>query len=554
MAAIFPPLTRDVFSGAVDQGNGDVSFALWAPGKKSVHVIGDFNGWNRAADRLLKQDNDLWVIRKKLKPGRYRYQFLIDGELVIVDPYARAVEQPSRDDAPYGVVEVGKPAFEWKHDDWQRPLFSDLIIYELHIADFTAEGTFRAATDRLDYLAGLGINAVELLPVTQGDSEEDWGYRPVNYFAARCRYGTADDLKQLVDQAHARGIAVILDVVFSHSSDQHPFNRMYPYDRSPWYGEGIGGPNEFGLPTFDHRRDVVRAFLRDVQNYWLGEFHVDGFRYDYAINIGVEGDKGLPFLARQARIALPAVYLIGEYLPEDPKRVGAAELDAAWHVRSCYALKALVMQGEYKIYDGRNFDKTIKAFDPRNEDYQKASRMINYIESHDEARLVHELIDMGVPPDPSRRKLALAASVLFTAPGIPQMYHGQEFGETAHLIKNERNPLRWELLSTEGGQGLFNHYQRLCRLRRKHPALRNEGYSLDASHNDEKWMVFHRWNEAGDVVVVAANFSDEPRTIPVPFPETGLWREVFRDEVHDVKQDKLDYGLEPNTAAIFVRE
>lgn len=543
----------DVLPGATEQGNGEVAFAVWAPGKESVHLIGDFNGWNRAADRMHRTDSDLWVCTKALKPGRYRYQFLIDGQLVICDPYARAVEHPGPGQVPQAVLEIGKPPFAWKNDSWQRPPFCDLVIYELHIADFTPAATFRGVTDRLDYLRGLGINAIELLPVTEGDSETDWGYKPVNYFATRCRYGTSDDLKQLVDEAHGRGIAILLDVVFSHTSHEHPFNRMYPYEKSPWYGEGIGGANEFGLPTFDHRRPVVQAFFKDVQDYWLQEFHVDGFRYDYAINVGVDGDKGLPFLARQARIVRPHAYLVAEYLPEDPKHVGAVEFDAAWHVRSCYALKALVMQGEYRIYDGRNFEETIQALDPQHEDYEKASHMINYIESHDEERLVLELRQAGLPGDPARRRLALAATILFTAPGVPLVYHGQEFGETAPLSKNERNPLRWELLSTEGGQGLFNHYQRLCQLRREHPALRDEGYNLDASHNDDRWMVFHRWNDAGDVVVVAANFSDDARTVPVVFPERGRWHEVFRGRNLDVHQDRQDYELEPNSAAIFVR-
>lgn len=554
MAAMTVEQLKDVPPGATEHRDGHVSFSLWAPDKRSVHLIADFNGWNRATDPMRKDDKDVWAIAKKLKPGRYRYQFLVDGHLVICDPYAQAIERPAGDQVPQAVLEVGKAPFAWKHDRWQRPPFRDLITYELHVADFSAEGTFRAVTDRLDYLAGLGINAIELLPVGESELAEEWGYQPTFYFAPRQRYGSDEDLKTLIDEAHARGIGIILDVVFSHSSTLHPFHAMYPYEQSPWYGEGIGGQNEFGLPTFDHRRDIVQAFFRDVQAYWMREYHVDGFRYDYAINIGVDGKKGLPFLARQARIIRPDAYLVGEYLPEDPKKIGVTELDAAWHVRSCYALKALVMQGEYKLYDGRNFDQTLLALDPAHEDYEQAAHMVNYIESHDEERLVRELRDTGMPGDPARRKLALAASILFTAPGVPLLYHGQEFGEAAHRSVNERNPLRWELLSTEGGQGLFSHYQRLCTLRQEHPALRAEGYQLDASHNEERWMVFHRWNEEGDVVVVAANFSDEPRQVRIPFPEAGPWREIFRNESHQLSENSLPYELEPNTAAIFVRE
>lgn len=553
MTTISTSPAPDGSTGTLDPGGREVQFRLYAPRKSSVYLIGDFNGWNRAADRMQKDSGDVWSLHKKLKPGTYRYQFLIDGRLVICDPYALAVERAGAGEPPRAILEIDKPPFPWKHDSWQRPPFQDLVIYELHTADFSAEGTFRAVTDRLDYLHGLGISAIELLPVTESECPEEWGYQPTYYFAPRSRYGTAEDLRQLVDEAHGRGIAIILDVVFSHSSARHPFNRMYPYEQSPWYGEGIGGKNRFGLPTFDHRRDLVRSFFKDVQNHWLREFHVDGFRYDYAVNLGADGDKGLPFLARQARITMPQAYLIGEYLPEDPKRIGIIELDAAWHVRSSYALKALVLQHEYQIYKPEEFEKTIQVLSPGHEDYDKASRMINYIESHDEPRLIHELMDDSLPGDAARRRAALAASVLFTAPGVPQIYHGQEFGETAFRSVNDRNPLRWESLSTEGGQGLFQHYQRLCRLRREHPALRDEGYNLDAWHNDDRWMVFHRWNEAGDVVVVAVNFSNEPHKIAIPFPEGGSWREVFREQAHEINGQKYEFELEANAAAIFVR-
>lgn len=545
--------------GPTTENPNAITFSLFAPGKQSVHLIGPFNDWSREADALEQAEPGLWTITKELPPGEHRYQYFIDGQTILCDPYARQIERPEGDldpdKPPVAIVRVGQPSYEWKYDAWQRPPFRDLVIYELHVADFTAEGTFDAVRQKLDYLADLGVNAIELMPVTEVQLKEGWGYQPAYYFAARGSYGSPEDLKRLIDEAHGRGIAIILDVVLAHSGPGCPFNLLYDnLDDSPWYGHGIGGDNFYGLPTFDHRKPGTQELMREIQRYWLDEFHVDGFRYDYVVNIGIDGEDGLPRLIKQARAIRPDAYLIGEYLPEDPKLIGLCECDAAWHVRSSYALKALAMEKELNGYSWTEFEHAFRAAtDPGHEGYEKASHMVNYIESHDEHRLVHELRDAGATPDGSRRRLALAAAVLFTAPGVPMLYQGQEFGETAHLTVNERNPLRWELLSTEGGKGLFEHYRDLIALRRKHPALRDEGFKIEAISNDEKWAVFHRWNEHGDVVMIACNFGGEVRTIDVLLPKPGPWRDVERNQtVERGEGDTVPITLHPSEVAVFV--
>ena len=133
---------------------------------------------------------------------------------------------------------------------------------------------------------------------------------------------------------------MIVDIVLAHTSHAHPFNKLYKFEESPWYGHGIGGTNEFGLPTFDHHKEPVRTFCRDVQAYWFREFQADGIRYDYAINIGIDGQYGMPYLGKEARAVRSDAYLIGEYVPEDPKAVGLTEFNANWHGRFSYAMKA----------------------------------------------------------------------------------------------------------------------------------------------------------------------------------------------------------------------
>ncbi len=539
--------------GATDHGQGRVTFALVAPGKQSVHLIGDFNDWDRQADPLQPTEEGLWSITKEFQPGRYTYQFAVeDGGIVICDPYARLLAEEAECDPPRAVIEVGGPVYAWRHDDWPRPAFNDLVIYELHVGDFSPAGTFLGIIDRLDYLSDLGINALELMPIYEfRGSEYGWGYNPAYFFAVEKSYGQPDDLRRLIDEAHGRGMAVILDIVLAHTARVHPFNKLYLYEESPWYGLGLGEVNQFGFPQLDYTKEATRAFVRDVQAYWLREFHVDGLRYDYVHGIGYREDQGLPFLVRAAREIRPEVYLIGEYSPEDPLAVNDSGLDGAWHVRSSYAFKALLGEGEYNGFRWENFEQALQFLDPWEQGYARAAAMVNFLESHDEERVIRDIRAAGIDGNGARYKSALGASVLLTMPGEPMLYHGQEWGEATERTLDP-NPIHWDRLETEGGRGLFEHYRRLVHLRRDHPALRSENFSLDAVYPEQKAVVYHRWNDEGDEVVVAVNFSSAPQTLAIPFPRPGRWRGILREETFDVTE-RLSLQLDPSSAEIFVK-
>lgn len=165
------------------------------------------------------------------------------------------------------MVRVGEASYSWEHDDWLRHRLRDLIIYEMHFGDFTAEGTFASATEKLGHLADLGISAIELMPVYEAAPDDYWGYEPTFLLAPRRSYGSPDDLRRFVDAAHAQHMAVILDMVLAHTGHEHPFNRMYPYEHSPWYGSGLGEDNQYGLPTFNYLKEPTNFFVRDVESH-----------------------------------------------------------------------------------------------------------------------------------------------------------------------------------------------------------------------------------------------------------------------------------------------
>ncbi|MBZ0154972.1 MAG: alpha amylase C-terminal domain-containing protein [Alphaproteobacteria bacterium] len=527
-----PPPPVCLQPGATDHGEGLVTFALYAPGKRSVHLIGSFNRWNSRADPLQETDKGLWWIEKRLPPGEHSYQFVVDRETVLCDPYARVINTLRGCPPPCAVVGVGRTPYRWKHDAWQRPAYKDLIIYEILIADFAPGGGFRGVKGRLPYLKDLGINAIELTPVSTAMNGEGWGYDPTFFFAVSDELGTSDDLKELIDTAHAWGIAVLLDMVLAHTGKTHPFLQLYPIDESPWYGRGLGEPNRFGFPTLDYSKKAAQDFAREVIRYWLREFHFDGVRLDYLLGIGARGEEGLPVLARCVREANPEAYLIGEYSPEAPGMMSAAGYDGSWHVITRYALIALLRQGRLDEHDWNEFDKVTRYFDPRAHGYDTVYRAINFIESHDEERIIYDTRVVGLSEEEAYRKSALGASVLFTLPGQPMLYHGQEWGEDTRK-KMGTNPLHWERFSTQAGRGLHEHYRKLCILRGLYPALRSENYAVEALYPEQKCIVYRRWTREGSKAVVAVNFSPEPRSIVVPLPAKGRWREALEDEVFD---------------------
>lgn len=552
--------TEKLTPGIIELSPGLFRFALFAPKKHRVSIIGPWNNWDADADRLIEFEPGLWSLERQFDEGEHIYLYDVDG-VRICDPYATemfwASGAANHDEVPQGVLQAGAPDFIWKNDGWERPHYRDLVFYETHVGDFSSEGTFRALTEKLDYLQNLGINALEIMPVWEGAINEGWGYRPIGFFACKSTYGTANDFKRLIDSAHERGIAVILDIVLSHTAKSHPFNMLYPQHDSPWYGNAIGGPNMFHMPSFDHRKPAVRAFCRQVQEHWLRQYHVDGFRYDYAINIGIDGDSGLPTLVNQVRTVMPKAYLIAEHLPEWPQIMRLTKLDGAWHVRCCYTLRVTAThedQDEFKWHDFRRLVK--RGFDLKAEGWPAASTVVNYMESHDEFRLGHYLSDMGVELENARRRIELAAWALFTAPGLPMLYHGQEFNDTSNKSVNARNPLRWELLSTDSGRHFFRFYKRLIQFRKAHSSLRSDDYDIERVMEKEKCLVYKRHSGDGDFVIFAGNFSDERHNVPVAFPARGTWEDAVTGKAHGVREDNavINFELDGHECAVIYRK
>ncbi|MEJ2646819.1 MAG: alpha-amylase family glycosyl hydrolase [Sedimentisphaerales bacterium] len=537
--------------GAIDHGDGWVSFAIYAPDKQSVNLIGSFNNWDYRRTPLEQKQPGYWMAAFQLDKGTYQYQFLIDKELVICDPYARWTAPGEKDsDQPKAVIEVGKEPYKWEHDDWMRPELHDMIIYEMHIGDFTKEGTFAAATQKLDHLKDLGISGIQLMPICEVPPDDYWGYKPTYLMAPRHSYGSPDDFRRFVDAAHANDMAVILDMVIAHTGQEHPFNKMYPYENSPWYGQGLGEQNQFGLPTFSYLKEPTNNFARDVEFHWLQAYHIDGYRYDYLAGIGADAHgKGLPNLMEKVREIQPDAYFIGECIPEDPDLVNNSGLSAVWHTRCRIALQTLLFEKDIEPYSPFRFAEAVSAFNPSTQGYSDAMFMVNYAECHDDKRLMLGLREAGFDEDTAAKKHTLAAAILMTIPGEPMLYQGQECGHATEKSL-QQNKINWKKCDTNSGKYLLDHYRKMCKLRRSRSSIRSNNFNMAQVDEQKRCIVFQRMLGESDQVIVAANFSGQKQNLTIPLPQKGYWHELEGEPFE--AENSIDRLIEPYSAAIFL--
>lgn len=537
--------------GAHDRGDGAVSFALWAPWKQSVHLIGDFNGWDMEADPLAVDETGLWWIQKQLPPGEHAYQFVVDGDTVVADPYARRLRWVPESAQPHCLVQVGAAPYGWGDGGFGIKPLNQLVISELHVGDFSPQGTFDGVIERLDYLAQLGVDAIELMPIQEFPGDRSWGYNPAFFFAVEGAYGTAEDLKRLVDAAHQKGIGVILDMVFAHTTPDGPISLLYPFEDNPYLSSGH---NPWGFPSLDQHDNATKRLMKDIQDYWLTEFHIDGFRYDYVEGIRYDGESGMSFLAWAARQTKPYAYLICEDIVQDPAAVVRdTEADASWHWQFNKAVRAQLIEGEYQGFHHGDLDTLWRVVRFDGDGYQDNAQPVNFIESHDEERVFHDIVtykpDMGEAG--ATRKSMLGAILLFTAQGVPMLYHGQEFGARAAKTIDE-SKIPWEYLEGDAGRALHRHYATLAYLRHTQGALQSNQIELLLMDKERSVLAFHRWNDAGSVVVVAVNLSPADQRVAITFPRPGRWHEWLHDYDEHVGDGPVEVDIPDSFGKIWV--
>ncbi len=539
---------------------------VWAPSANKVELL---TGQEKKS--MLPERGGWW--RAQESPGHGRdYSFLVDGEGPFPDP--RSPWQPWGVHGPSRRLDHSR--FVWSDQGFQPVPLSSGVIYELHVGTFTPEGTFRAVQEKLDHLLELGVTHIELMPVAEFPGERGWGYDGVHLFAPHHAYGHPEELKELVNACHNRGLGVLLDVVYNHLGPSGNYlPRFGPYftDRykTPW-GEAVNldGPES----------DEVRRYFIDNALMWLGEYHLDGLRLDAVHSMfDFSARHFLEELAGEVReleshlgrhLALIAESDLNDPRIVRPCHVGGYGIQAQWNEDFHHALHAALThesQGYYADFGGlaplaksleKGFvnDGCYSLFRRRKHGRLAPDlgghQLVGCLQNHDQVgnRARGERSSHLLTLD----QLKMGAALVLTAPFIPMLFQGEEWGAstrflyfTAHedpeLARSvtlarlqefadfgwsreevpdpqavetfERSKLSWQEKDLDCHAEILAWHQALIRLRRKYPALgdgRLDRVQADFSQ-DEQWLIMHRGHMS-----VACNFARTQQTVPLPEP------------------------------------
>jgi len=538
--------------GAVSTNDG-VEFRVWAPFATAVSVLVN-DSFSFTETPMLNETNGYWAATvKDAEPGRsYKYRITTaDGKTIDRnDPHARQLT-----DSDLGASVVVDPHFDWENIVQPTIPKEKQIIYEMHIGTFhrpdaSTGGTFASAIEKLDYLQSLGINMIELMPVTSMATGTGWGYNPTHIYAVENVYGGRYGLLEFVKACHKRGIGVILDVVYNHFYEK---TDLWQFDG--WNENGNGGiyfyndkrgETPWGVRP-DYGRPEVRNYLIDNVTMWLTEYHIDGLRLDsttYMRNTrGPEGDAAtaiedtwslLQEMTKVAHKINPHVVMIAEDSSGDatvtlPVTDGGAGFDAQWGISFPQGVRASLGLPNINAYTKKLSDELTLSYN--NQAFQK----IIFGDSHDSAAngavRVNEAATPGNANSVFARQYALIAdAITLTAPGIPMLLQGAEFLQEGNF--NDWKMLEWD--KTKQFAGIVLAHQHLINLRLNTYGNTGglTGQSINVFHEDtaNNVIAYHRWDKGGlfDDVIVIINCSDQRfKNYELSLPIAGTWRVRF---------------------------
>ena len=534
------------------------TFRVWAPNAGEVYVVGTFNNWSKTQNPLKKELRGYWYGEvKDAKPGHeYKYRIVgASGELLKNDPYARIVTSSA------GNSVISDSYFDWGKKRFEIPHLNKLVIYELHIGTFAKEpgdtpGNLEIAIKRLPYLEELGINAIEIMPIMEFAGGYSWGYNPSNIFAIENEYGPPVCFKHFVKSAHEKGIAVILDVVYNHFG---------PSDLDLWQFDGWSENNKGGIYFYndwrsktpwgdtrpDYGHEEVRNFICDNAVFWIKEYDIDGLRFDatsFIRNVHgrdndpqadlADGWSLLQFINDEIKKRKPGAFLIAEDLQDNAfitkeTKDGGAGFTTQWDAHFVHRIRQALIGSDDSE---RNMDEIRDAVLHRF--YLNAFERVIYTESHDEvangkARVPEEVAPGNAANWFAKKKSCLGAALVFTSPGIPMIFQGQEFLEDDWF--HDKDPIDWT--KKDRFAGILKAYRDLIRLR-----LNKEGFtgglceqnvSVFHVNNEDKVLCFYRWDKdgTGDSVVVAVNFANQSYSdYFIGLPHEGEWKVCFNSD------------------------
>ena len=549
--------------GAIPYAGG-VAFRVWAPFATSVIVAGSFNKFNPSQAELTREGSGYWSTDVEGAKLGDEYKFVLTGPnrpgtFWKNDAYCRWLTNS------IGNGIVADTNYRFETPGYSTPPWNEMVIYELHVGSFlynpnsqNGRGNFDSVISKLDYLRDLGINVIQLMPSDEFPGDISFGYNPAYIFAIEQIYGGPNGLNKLVNAAHAHGIAVVYDVVYNHLGPDDL--DLWQYDG--WNENGHGGiyfyndyrrVTPWGETRPDYGRGEVRQYIRDNALQWLENFFCDGLRFDatgWIRNIyGNNNDPGsdiadgwslMQWLNNEIRARQPWKLTIAEDMQDNDwitkdAGAGGAGFGAQWGAGFMHTLRGAIATGDdsaRNMYALR--DVVLQRFNA------DAFQRVIYTESHDEVaersgqKRVPELIWPGNADSFfSQKRSTLGAALVFTAPGVPMIFMGQEFLEWGAW--SDGSQLDWSKI--DRFSGILNLYRDLIYLRRNWfdntRGLRGHNINVHHVNDADKVLAFHRWDRGGarDDVVILANFSNRAYdSYRIGLPRDGQWRVRFNSD------------------------
>jgi glycosidase len=578
------------------------TLVLHAPYKSSIYLIGDFNNWQIGPEYKLQRttanQNDIntrfWVNVSELTPGaEYAFQYLIDEELRVTDPYTHKIldswndpyitEQtyPNLKPYPYfktsgivGILQTAQEEYPWQVTNFEPPQPKDLVIYELLLRDFLHAHDFETLKDTIAYLKDLGINAIELMPVNEFEGNLSWGYNPSFYFAVDKYYGPRDTFKAFIDECHANGITVIMDMVLNHAYGQNVMAQMYwdeannrPAANNPWFN--IICPHEpycWGN-DFDHESQATKDFVDRVNHYWLTEYKIDGFRFDFTKGFTNSNSGGnydpvrislIKRMADEIWETNPNAYIILEHFADNTEEKELANYGCMIWGNINFNYNEATMG----YHDGGKSDFSWVSYKKRG---WNDPHLVGYMESHDEERLMAKNLNYGNSSgsyniknfNTAIKRQELAAAFYFTIPGPKMIWQFGELGYDYHInypgeIGGDDNrltekPIKWDYFEEYQRKLLYNVYRSLIHLKLNEPAFSTTDYTLNVTPALKKIHL----NHSSMNVTILGNFDVAEGSIVPDFQHTGYWYDYFGGDSLMVENVNNPLTLDPGEYRIY---
>ncbi|MES2780416.1 MAG: alpha-amylase family glycosyl hydrolase [Bacteroidota bacterium] len=591
----FAPSVGVIPTGLVDGINyiddSTVTLIIYAPGKSYIYVLGDFNNWEFDNTYFMKRNPEstrFWITLTGLQPGKeYGFQYIInDEQLRVADAYADKQLDPWNDGSisattypdlkPYpsgktsqivSVFQTAQTPYNWQYrNTFVRPAKEKLVVYELLIRDFIAKHDYKTLKDTLSYFKRLGINAIELMPVTEFEGNESWGYNTSFHIATDKYYGPKNDLKAFIDECHKQGIAVIMDMVLNHAFGQNPFVRMYfnpaagqygqPTPDNPWFNQTDKHPYGVGY-DFNHEASATKEYVDRVLQYWLTEFDIDGYRFDlskgftqkYSADVnawGVYDQSRIDIWKRinnKVRTYDSSCYMILEHFAENSEEIVLSNEGFMLWGNMNYNFSEATM--------GYTATSDLSGADFKKRNWAQAN-LVTYAESHDEERLMFKNIKYGNTSGSysakdttiALKRMEAAMCLLLPLKGPKMIWQFGELGYDISIDQNGRTgnkPILWNYYNDSRRRHIYNVASTLATLKTTDDSLSTNNYTYTGTGAIKSLVI----NSATTQATIVANFGLTASPVVIDFPAMGMWYNVFKGDSVTVTSLQLNDTLAP---------